>query len=129
MLRHLSAKLLLRSHLDSVLPSFLPNQVGVGVRGSVENVIQDIRHFVSGARPNMGILTIDFRNAFNELDRVHFLRQFNLLAPEFSPYAQFCYGTPTELVGSGFHFDSQQGTEQGVPLAPLLFCPRLQNTF
>ena len=120
-LRRLTAKLLLKQHLDEVLPHLHPWQVGVGVRGGSESVIHDIRAWADTATPGDGVLGIDFRNAFNEIDRGHVLRQTHKLAPSFFPYADFCYGCPTSLLGNGFKLSSEQGTAQGDPLAPLLF--------
>jgi len=71
--RRLAGKLLLRKHLADVLPSLRPHQVGVGVRGGVETVIHDLRAWVRKARLGEGILSIDFRNAFNEDERATYL--------------------------------------------------------
>ena len=126
-LRRLAAKLLLRKHLEDVLPSLLPHQVGVGVRGALDCVIHNLKAWASVAMPGHALLTIDFRNAFNEVLRSAMLRKVASDAPKFSAYAQYCYEDASDLRGDGFVLLSEEGTQQGDPCAPLFFALTLQT--
>ena len=67
---------------------------------------------------------MDFRNAFNLVDRTSMLGAVARWMPELMPYALWAYGSKTPLLFKGA-FDklwSSTGVQQGDPLGPLLFC-------
>ncbi len=73
-------------------------------------------------------LKVDFRNAFNLVDRGRFLRAFRKHFPGLSPWAEFCYAAPSHLFfGGDAALTSEAGGQQGDPLAPLAFAAALDE--
>jgi hypothetical protein len=71
----------------------------------------------------MGLLKIDFKNAFNMVERAVFLREVAKRFPGMSPWTEWCYGTGSVLLYDHHHvIDSLGGVQQGDPLGPLYFC-------
>ena len=72
---------------------------------------------------DLALLKIDFRNAFNEVGRPHFVSEACSMFPAMSSWTDWCYGTPTMLLYDHKHIiESEAGVQQGDPLGPLYFC-------
>ena len=67
------------------------------------------------------ILKIDYRNAFNCVDRLSMLRAVDANLPELAPWVRWCYLEHSSLFYGGDTIKSQRGAQQGDPLGPLLF--------
>ncbi|CAO2814623.1 unnamed protein product [Amaranthus hypochondriacus] len=67
------------------------------------------------------MLLVDFRNAFNLVNRTALLREVRLRCPSLSRWVEFCYSTPARLYYGEHTLRSCQGVQQGDPLGPLLF--------
>jgi len=68
-------------------------------------------------------LKIDFRNAFNEVSRDHFVKATCSMFPAMSSWTNWCYDEPSMLLYDHTHIiESQAGVQQGDPLGPLYFC-------
>lgn len=72
------------------------------------------------------MLKIDFRNAFNELDRDKFLEEMRTNCPNIYPFLYQCYATPSLLFYGEDLIWSENGAQQGDPCGPLLFCSAIQ---
>jgi hypothetical protein len=121
-LRRLAAKCLVEKHQAAVIEYLEPLQLGVGVRGATEAIIHRVKEWLhSGVPADHALLLLDFSNAFNTLDRTAMLRAISERCPHFLPYARFCYGAPTPLLGPGCSLNSQCGTQQGDACGPLFF--------
>ena len=61
-------------------------QVGVDVRGGMEAAIHTMRSYIAANsdREDFYCVKVDFRNAFNECHRVHFLTRLKRELPELS---------------------------------------------
>ncbi|KAL5727948.1 hypothetical protein ACHQM5_001085 [Ranunculus cassubicifolius] len=71
---------------------------------------------------NRGVtLLVDFRNAFNVVDRSIMMREVRLRCPPIATWVEFCYGQPARLYYDKFSLWSCCGVQQGDPLGPLLF--------
>jgi hypothetical protein len=71
----------------------------------------------------MGLLKIDFKNAFNMVDRGTFLHAVKVKFPRMAKWAYWCYEGPSTLLYDKTHIIySESGVQQGDPLGPLLFC-------
>jgi len=102
---------------------FEPRQVGVGCSGGGEAVVQSVNAIVheKGHIPDLALLKIDFRNAFNEVSRALFLKELDAEIPELSHWARWCYGSDSQLWFHDVIIDSSEGAQQGDPIASLLF--------
>ncbi len=62
-------------------------------------------------------LKVDFRNAHNRVRRATFLRQLRRLLPMLSPYMEYTYGCHSKLFFDKYVVSSEDGAQQGDPLA------------
>ncbi|XP_026383846.1 uncharacterized protein LOC113279369 [Papaver somniferum] len=69
----------------------------------------------------MSMLLVDFRNAFNLVDRSAMLRAVRNKFPSISRWVEFCYSSPARLYYGSSTLSSSQGVQQGDPLGPLIF--------
>ncbi|KAI3813815.1 hypothetical protein L1987_18550 [Smallanthus sonchifolius] len=67
------------------------------------------------------MLTVDFSNAFNLVDRSALLREVRMRCPSISLWVEFLYGQPARLYLRDEYIWSTTGVQQGDPLGPLLF--------
>lgn len=75
-----------------------------------------------GADNNMVLLKVDFRNAFNCIDRsAMLLADVQEHFPSLSRWVTFCYGQHSLLFFGSNEILSASGVQQGDPLGPLLF--------
>ncbi len=99
-------------------------QLGVGIKGGAEIVVQAMRTWLSkkGGKGG-GVLKFDFENAYNRVDREEIGKMVKRHFPALFPWFQFCYGSPAALFCQGrrLPFDSCEGVQQGDPLGPLFF--------
>jgi hypothetical protein len=99
-------------------------QLGVGSKGGMEASILAAQHLLheNGSDENMGLLKVDFSNAFNSVSRDVMLSECRKSAVELYPFVKWCYSTPSTLWINDQVIDSQEGVQQGDPLGPFLFC-------
>lgn len=98
-------------------------QFGVGVSGGAEAILHSMSRMVEdrGEAVGLSMLLVDFKNAFNLVDRGAMLREVRLRCPAISRWVEFCYSTPARLYYGEHILSSCQGVQQGDPLGPLLF--------
>ena len=80
------------------------------------HVARQWSHRNSGHVNEASLLTIDFENAFNSVDRAALLREVWLRLPGLAPYATWCYGHHRRLLFNGEPLTSEAGVQQGDPL-------------
>jgi hypothetical protein len=98
-------------------------QFGVGVSGEAEAILHSVNRVLNlrHGDGSLTMLTVDFSNAFNLVDRSTLLLEVRLRCPSISLWVEFLYGQAARLyVGDG-HIMSATGVQQGDPLGPLLF--------
>ena len=76
-LRRLVSKVALAAVLPSVSEYLQPYQVGVGVRGGAEGMVHALNRLVADQQnnPDLVVVSLDFQNAFNTVDRTAFLKK------------------------------------------------------
>jgi hypothetical protein len=102
---------------------FAGSNFGVGTKGGVEVVAHTLRDFVTHHMgEGLAALKVDFKNAFNCVNRSSFLSAIHSSFPGLYRWVEWCYGDPSLLLYN--HNDvilSSCGVQQGDPLGPLLF--------
>jgi hypothetical protein len=122
-LRRLVSKCFCLGGREEIAEVFKNSNFGVGVPGGVEIVAHSLRDILDNPpSPGLALLKIDFTNAFNLVDRNTFLSAVDVELPGLSPWARWCYSTPSALVyNTNTILTSSCGVHQGDPLGPLLF--------
>ena len=98
-------------------------QFGVGVSGGAEAILHSVNRVLSERHSDgsLAMLTVDFSNAFNMVDRSALLHEVRLRCPSISLWVEFLYGQAARLYLGDAHIWSATGVQQGDPLGPLLF--------
>ena len=94
MCRHLVSKLAMKGVGKEMTKYLNDFQFGVGVSGDAEGVLHSANRVLS-ERHNDGslsMLTVDFSNAFNLVDRSVLLHEVRLRCPSISLWVEFLYG-------------------------------------
>jgi hypothetical protein len=123
-IRRLVAKCFCLGGKEAISKAFAGKNYGVGCKGGVEVVAHSLRDTLTKHKGSkMGLLKIDFKNAFNMISRNHFMKQAHEMFPYMSAWTEWCYGKPTVLLYDHEHVIwSESGVQQGDPLGPLYFC-------
>lgn len=125
--RRLTSKLASASVRSEMSSKFAPRQVGSGIKGGCEAAAHATRTFIrKNSHRKFVVVKIDFRNAFNEVDRDIFLKEMKLNCPAIFPYLWQCYSSPSLLLYGDFILLSQNGAQQGDPCGPLVFSCAIQ---
>jgi len=127
-IRRLVAKCLCSITKEQARHYLWPLQLGVSTPLGAEVGAQTARQWCErhAGDPDRALVTIDFENAFNTVDRTAILRQVRHRFPGLSAWVEWCYGAPTNLLFDGLPIPSSAGVQQGDPLGPLLFALPLQ---
>ena len=124
-LRRLAAKMLMQRVGDQAATLLRPTQLGVSVRGGVEALVHTVAHAVRehGEDGRIGLLSLDFENAFNLINRQALIRAVHQHFPEILGYVRLCYANAEDphLWCGAQRMRSVTGVQQGDPLGPLLF--------
>ena len=101
---------------------FHPHQLGVGTPSGCEAAIHSARRYLSSLPAGHVLVKLDFSNAFNNIRRSDMLLAVRDRLPELFSYCFSSYGSSSFLFFGDKIILSQEGTQQGDPLGPLLFC-------
>ena len=93
------------------------------LEGGGEAILHAVNRFIEdrGGEEGLSMLLVDFKNAFNLVDREVMLQEVRLRCPAISRWVEFCYSSPARLYYREHTLWSHQGVQQGDPLGPLLF--------
>jgi hypothetical protein len=101
------------------------NQLAVSVPGGVEAAVRALQILHDDDPENLTI-SLDLRNAYNEVSRSAMVKAVRRHVPQWLPYVRFLYATQSELLvymadGSTSKVYSAEGVRQGAPLSSVLF--------
>lgn len=122
-LRRLAAKTLLQTHHTAIASFFRAtgHQLGLAPDGR-ERIVHAIhRQRALPQAANQSVYLVDFRNAFNSIDRTALLHQVARHFPSFSNFAANCYARESSLFFGADAIRSSCGVQQGDPLGPFFF--------
>ena len=125
--RRLSTKVALNTHRSLLASTFLPHQVGVGVRGGGEAIVHAARSFMVQKTPTRkAVIKGDFRNAFNSVHRNWILNEIKKISSDLYRMAFHAYRNSTSLLFGAEIIESSRGVQKGDPASPAFFCLALQ---
>ena len=89
----------------------------------MESVIHCVQQCMVRHKDDMTriVLTIDFKNAFNSMNRETFINAVATEAPEISRWIRWCYLPISRLLFGNHVVNSSSGVQQGDALGPALF--------
>nr|GEY08214.1 putative reverse transcriptase domain-containing protein [Tanacetum cinerariifolium] len=98
-------------------------QFGVGVSGGAEAILHSVNRVLSEYHNDgsLAMLTVDFSNAFNLVDRSALRHEVRVKCPSISLWVNFLYGQASRLYIGDTHIWSATEVQQGDPLGPLIF--------
>ncbi|GJW89039.1 putative reverse transcriptase domain-containing protein [Tanacetum coccineum] len=93
------------------------------VSGGAEAILHSVNRVLSEYHNDgsLAMLTVDFSNAFNRVDRLTLLHKVRAKCPSISLWVDFLYGQASRLYIEDTHIWSATRVQQGDPLGPLLF--------
>lgn len=125
-LRRLTGKVLICAAKEDATNYLFPYQCGIGVKSGTELIAHSWRELMEKAAEDANFvgLKVDLDNTYNRAKRYVILTECRQVFPSLFAFAWFCYGNPSILCVRGFgeQILSQEGVQQGCPLAGLLFC-------
>ena len=112
----------------SAVTPHLKDQMGVGHPGGLDAIIHAVDHLIDtlGDDPTYCLLKLDFKNAFNLVERSPIFSQIRTLYPPVAAYIEHLYTPASHMYYGSSSLECSTGTQQGDPLAPLLFSVVLQ---
>jgi hypothetical protein len=123
-IRRLISKLCVSAVYYKATEYLQPLQLGVGVKGGCEAVLHAFNRSIRN-NPNLNpesiLSLVDFKNAFNEVNRNIFLLEVQAKFPKIFPWVVFCYSLEAPLFIENNMIYASTGVQQGDPLGPLLF--------
>jgi hypothetical protein len=95
-------------------------QFGVGIPNGAEAVLHSANRFLDSFHDDgsLAMLTVDFSNAFNAIDRTALLREVHCHCPSIFPWVQFLYAQPARLYVGNERIGAYAGVQQGEPWGP-----------
>jgi hypothetical protein len=126
-LRRLTSKLACFQSRNIVNSYLSSHQLGVATKLGCEAAIHTTRTFVNNDQ-NRGkvLLKLDFKNAFNSVERDCILKEVQCHTPLLYPYLYQCYRNPSTLFFGNHLISSSVGAQQGDPCGPMIFSLAIQ---
>ena len=125
-LRRIASKIVAKLSLKCLEKRFSGRQLGIGTRSGCEIAVHKTREFIT-LNENQTIVKIDFKNAFNTLNRNIFLKDVMKNVQIAAPFIEAAYSKASFLLFNDEVILSEEGVQQGDPLGPLIFCLSLQS--
>ena len=121
--RRLASKVVCSILQPKFLEFLAPTQIGVAVKSGAEILIHevDLLYRTFKKTKDFVVLKIDWKNAFNSVDRQLFLDAVHKHFPEIYNFISAMYSVKGRLKFGDNFLLSEEGTQQGDPLGPVLF--------
>ena len=120
--RRITAKIACGSVKEEIGEYLRPKQVGFNTKGGCEAAVHTCRSYVLKNRKRRKIiLKIDFKNAFNCVERDILLKTIKERAPSIYAFMWQCYSSTSCLFFGYEQIPSQVGAQQGDPCGPMAF--------
>jgi hypothetical protein len=125
--RRLTSKLACFQSRNIVNSYLTPHQLGVATKLGREAAIYTTRTFVNNDQ-NRGkvLLKLDFKNAFNSVERDCILKEVQCHIPLLYPYLYQCYRNPATVFFGNHLISSSVGAQQGDPCSPNIISLAIQ---
>ena len=125
----LVGKLEFKTHCKEGVESLRPSQLGVGVHNACEAICHAAQFLMHNVLdPGYSMIALDFKNAFNTIDRRVMMEELQRISPGASPFVKWSYCNPSPLLVRGKDpIMSCTGVRQGDPLGPYLFALTAQK--
>ena len=91
------------------------------VKGGCEATVHAVRRFVESMPDNYALVKLDFKNAFNCINRSRLLSEVHSIISEIFRFCYSSYHDSSILKYNDHNIESLSGVQQGDPLGPLLF--------
>ena len=120
--RRIVAKIACNGVREEIGSYLRPKQVGFNTKGGCEAAVHACRSFVRRNKKSKKIiLKIDFKNAFNCVERDILLNTIKEKAPSIYAFMWQCYSSPSSLFFGNETISSEVGAQQGDPCGPMAF--------
>ncbi|GJW98999.1 putative reverse transcriptase domain-containing protein [Tanacetum coccineum] len=121
--RRLVSKVAMKGVGKEMLKYLSDFQFRVGVSGGAEAILHTVNRVLNEYHNDgfLAMLTVDFSNAFNLVDRSALLHEVRVKCPSISLWMNFLYGQASRLYLGDTHIWSATGVQQGDSLGPLIF--------
>jgi hypothetical protein len=126
--RRITSKVAVRAVKLKTKKYFAPYQVGVGIPNGCDAIVHAVNRVVEENKHDEDIvlMKVDFKNAFNLIDRKTFIRQVRSICPEILPWVAKIYSQKSIMYVGDSSFACSQDVQQGDPLGSFLFSLALQ---
>ncbi|GKF10900.1 hypothetical protein Tco_0048826, partial [Tanacetum coccineum] len=98
-------------------------QFGVGVAGGSEAILHSVNCLIEafGGDVSLSMLLVDFKNAFNLVDREVMLCEVRLRCLALSRWVEFCYSNPASCTTESTPYGHAKECNSVIPLALCFF--------
>jgi hypothetical protein len=111
----------------NIVNSYLsPHQLGVATKLGRKATIHTTRTFANNDQNRDKLLELDFKNAFNSVERDCILKEVQCHTPLLYPYLYQCYRNPSTLFFGDHLISSSVGAQQGDSCGPMIFSLTIQ---